>query len=168
MIKFAFKKLLEKKYIIQGIIFFLVFTFLYFTLDYLNVRELNKDNISPSTLWIISNIFLNVIMSFLATLLLNLSNAMLELRISGDKGSNLGFFSIIFGILTYGCTSCVVTFFAAIGISFIPGAIFPFIDVGFGILYKFLSLVLILIGLAVVMYNIEYARCKIPKKRKAA
>ncbi len=166
LINQAFNKILSKKYLIQGSIFFIFFISLYFVLDYLNIRELSKDGISPSTIWIIGNVILNLIMSLVAVLLLNLSNAMLELRLSGDGGSNLGFLSIFFGMLTYGCTSCVITFFAAIGISFIPSAIFPFIDVGFGILYKLLSLVLILIGLSIVVYNIKYARCKIPKKRK--
>ena len=106
-------------------------------------------------------------MSFLATLLLNLSNTMLDLRVSGDSGSNLGFFSVLFGVLTYGCTSCVVTFFAAVGIAFVPSAIFPFIEVGHGILYKLLSLLIILIGLTIVVYNIKYARCKIPKQKKS-
>lgn len=165
MVNLAFKKLLDKKYLIQGIIFFLFFGLLYFILDYLNIRELNKNDITPSQLWFISNILLNLLMSFLAMLLLNLSNVMLELRINGDSGSNLGFFSIFFGILTYGCTSCVITFFAAIGISFIPSAIFPFIDVGYGILYKLLSLVLIVVGLLIVIYNIKYARCKIKNKK---
>lgn len=167
LINLAFKKQLEKKYIIQGILFLVFFLLLYSVLDYLNIRELAKSDVRPSNFWIFGNILLNIVMSFLAMLLLNLSNAMLELRITGDGGSNLGFFSIIFGIFTYGCTSCVVAFFAAIGVSFIPGAIFPFIDVGFGILYKLLSLLLIIIGLIVVLYNIKYARCKIPKRKAA-
>lgn len=166
MITLAFNKLKKKKYLIQGLIFLGFFLLIYFILDYLNVRELAKENIRPSNLWLVSNFLLNLIMALLATLLINLSNAMLDLRVRGDGGSNLGFFSILFGIFTYGCTSCVVTFLAAIGIAFVPSTIFPFIGVGHGILYKLLSLVLIIIGLMFVTYNIKYAKCKLPKVKK--
>lgn|SRR5690554_60212 len=160
MISFAFNKLKERKFIIQGIIFFLIFTVLYFILDYLNVRELNE---SPSTLWFISNIVLNIIIGLSSALLMNLSTIMVELKASGERASNLGFISVLFGILTYGCTSCVVIFFAAIGISFSP-AIFPFIDVWYGMLYKFLSLGLVGLGISLVLYNISKGKCKVKLK----
>ena len=157
MINYAFSKLKERKYVIQGLIFFSVFLLLYLILDYLNYREaINK----PTNIWIITNIFINLVMASLSMLLMNLSTIMLEIKLSGDKGSNLGFFSIIFGIFTYGCTSCVVTFLAAVGISFSP-TIFPFITIWYGILYKILSLVLLLLGLVLVTRNIAYGKCKI-------
>lgn len=161
MIKFAFSKLKEKKYLIQGAIFLIMFLVLYFILDWLNYREAI---IKPSTTWIVVNGFLNVIMATLSTLLMNLSTIMVEIKATGDKGANFGFISIIFGIFTYGCTSCVVIFLAAIGISFSP-TIFPFIDVWHGILYKLLSLVLIGIGFGFVLYNIARGRCKIKKQK---
>lgn len=157
MIRFAFEKLKEKKYIIQGLIFFIVFFGLYLVLDYLNVREMTE---MPSTTWIISNVLLDVIMGLASALLMNLSTIMVELKSGGDRASNLGFFSVLFGILTYGCTSCVVIFFTAIGISFSP-AIFPFIDVWHGMLYKFLSLALVALGLTLVLYNIAKGKCKV-------
>lgn len=157
MIGFAFERLKTKKYIIQGLIFFTIFFSLYLILDYLNVRE-SVDK--PSNLWILSNILLNVLMGFASALLMNLSTVMVELKASGEGASNLGFFSVLFGILTYGCTSCVVIFFSAIGISFSP-AIFPFINVLHGMLYKFLSLALIGLGLTLVLHNIAKGKCKV-------
>lgn len=157
MIRYAFKRMKTKKYIIQGSIFFIIFFGLYLILDYLNVRELT---VKPSNLWIISNIILNIIMGLSSALLMNLSTVMVELKSSGESASNLGFFSVLFGILTYGCTSCVVIFFSAIGISFSP-AIFPFINVLNGMIYKFLSLALIGLGLTLVLYNIAKGKCKV-------
>jgi len=162
MTKFAFNKLKTKKYIIQGIIFFIAFFFLYSILDYLNVREMSK---TPSNMWILSNIILNLIMGLTTALLMNLSTIMVELKSGGDTGSRLGFFSVFFGIFTYGCTSCVVTFLAAVGISFSP-TIFPFIHVLDGMLYKFLSLILLGIGLFIVLWNIEKGVCKVKLDKK--
>ena len=157
MIRFAFERLKTKKYIIQGLIFFIIFFGLYLILDYLNVRELTD---RPSNIWIISNILLNIVMGLSSALLMNLSTVMVELKASGEGASNLGFFSVLFGILTYGCTSCVVIFLSAVGISFSP-AIFPFINVLHGMLYKFLSLALIALGLTLVLYNIAKGKCKV-------
>lgn len=161
MINFAFLKLKEKKYIIQGIIFFLVFFALYLILDYLNYQEAT---IKPTTTWIVVNIFVNLIMASVSTLLMNLSTIMVEIKATGDRGANLGFISIIFGIFTYGCTGCVVVFLSAIGIAFSP-TIFPFIHIWHGFLYKLLSLVLIGIGLTLVIHNIARGKCKVNFKK---
>lgn len=162
MINYALLKLKERKYIIQGLIFFTIFLFLYLILDYLNVRDLDD---LPSNLWFSSNVLLNILMAFLSAILMNLSTVMVVLKSSGERSANLGFFSVLFGILTYGCTSCVVTFFAAIGISFSP-TIFPFIGVLNGMIYKFLSLGLILLGLSLVLYNINKGTCKVKIKKE--
>jgi len=160
MITYAFNKLKEKKYIIQGIIFFILFLTIYLVLDYLNYRESTN---KPSNTWLVVNILLDMIMAFGSMLLMNLSTVMVEIKASGDKGANLGFISIVFGIFTYGCTGCVVAFFAAIGLSFSP-TIFPFIDVWHGFLYKLLSLVLLGLGFGIVLYNIARGKCKVKLK----
>lgn len=162
MISYAFNKLKERKYILQGLIFFFLFLTIYFVLDYLNYREAT---IKPSTTWIVVNSFINIIMASLSMLLMNMSTIMVSLKAGGDAGTNVGFFSILFGIFTYGCTSCVVTFLAAVGISFSP-TIFPFIDVWNGFLYKLLSLILLMIGLFFVLRNIKKGTCKVKKSKK--
>lgn len=157
MIEYAIKKLYSKKYIISGVFLFIIFLGLYITLDYLNIRD-NTDKVLTS--WIIINVFINIVIALFSSILLNLSTIMLELKLPGDKASNLGFFSILFGILTYGCTSCVVIFFTSIGIAFSP-SIFPLIDVYYGIIYKLISLLLVFIGLLLVLRNIKKGVCKI-------
>jgi len=108
---------------------------------------------------VILNIFMNIIMSILSTLLMNLSTVMVEINGKESGASNLGFVSILFGILTYGCTSCVIAFFAAIGISFsviaLPLAGFP---------YKIISLILIIVGLLIVLKQIKSGSCKLKLK----
>lgn len=160
MISYSLSQLKLKKYILLQIAFFTFFIVIYSILDWLNYRE---SIIKPSTIWIITNIFVNIIIAISSTLLMTLSTIMVELKTKGDAGSNLGFFSIIFGIFTYGCTSCVVTFLAAIGISFSP-TIFPLIGVWYGFLYKLFSLVLIGIGLLLVFRNIKKGTCKVKIK----
>lgn len=157
MINIAINKLKTKKYIIQGLLFSIFFLVIYLILDYLNYRETVS---KPSLILIVINIVINLLMAFLGAILMNLSTIMMELKTKGDGGANLGFVSIILGIFTYGCTSCVVTFLAAVGISFSP-AIFPFIYVLNGLLYKFLSLGLIVLGLYLVVRNINKGVCKI-------
>ncbi len=164
MLKHAFLQLKEKKYLIQSILFFIFFLGIYIILDYLNYREnYLKNSLTPSVLWIVSNLLLNLIMSLLSALLMSLSTIMVSLKVGGESASNLGFLSILFGIFTYGCTGCVVVFFSAIGLAFSP-TIFPFIEVGDGILYKFLSLILIGIGFYIVSRNIVKGQCKVKLK----
>jgi len=158
MVKLAFDLLKTKKYVIQGMIFLLLFLFIYFIVDYLNMSYEAMAN-QFGTYLVVINIFMNVIMAILSTLLMNLSTAMVEIKGRESKASNLGFVSVLFGILTYGCTSCVIAFFAAIGISFsviaLPLAGFP---------YKIMSLVLIVIGLGIVIRQIHSGVCKIKLK----
>lgn len=157
MIKEAFNKQLSKKYLIQGSIFFALFLLIFFILDYLNMSypEMRE---TYGLYLVILNISLNIIMSFSSALLMNLSTAMVELKGREGKSSNLGFFSILFGIFTYGCTSCVIAFLSVIGITFsviaLPLAGFP---------YKLVSLLLIMLGLFFILREIQYGKCKLPR-----
>jgi uncharacterized membrane protein YccF (DUF307 family) len=81
---------------------------------------------------------------------MNLSTAMVELKGKEGKSSNFGFLSVLFGFLTYGCTSCVIAFFASVGIAF-SVIILPLA----GLPYKLISLLLILIGLFWMSKEIE-------------
>lgn len=154
MFTLALQKQTTKKYIIQGIIFLSVFLFLYFILDYLNMGY--KEMIRSYGLYlVIINITLNILMATLSMFLLNFSTAMAELKGSEGKASNFGFLSVIFGIFTYGCTSCVIAFLGSIGIAFSVIAL-PLA----GLPYKLISLVLLIIGLVWLRYEIEKP-CKI-------
>ena len=154
MLKLAYKMQLKRKYIIQGLITFAFFIIIYTIVDRLNMTYAEMREEYGSFLVVI-NIITNVIMSFLSALLLNLSTAMIALKGKGGKASNFGFFSIIFGVLTYGCTPCVIAFFASVGVAFsviaLPLAGFP---------YKLISLALLLLGLFWISKEIQNGKCK--------
>lgn len=155
MLQHVKKLLLTKKYIIQGTLFFTLFSVIYFLVDFLNMSY-TEMIVEFGVYLVVINILLNIVMSFLSAILMNLSTAMVQIKIGDSKGANLGFFSILFGILTYGCTSCVIAFLAAIGISF-SVIVLPLA----GLPYKLISLVLILIGMIWIIREIKVGVCKI-------
>lgn len=158
MIKQAFTLLKTRKYIIQSIIFMLLFLIIYFIVDYLNMSY-SQMAFEFGTYLVVINVIMNILMALLSTLLMSLSTAMVEIKGKESKASNLGFVSVLFGILTYGCTSCVIAFFASVGITLsviaLPLAGFP---------YKLISLALILVGLWIVLWQIHKGVCKINLK----
>ena len=140
---------------IQLLLFFTFFMIIYFIIDYLNMPydEMAK---TYSLGLVFLNVFLNLLMSFLSALLFNVTTVMGKLKLGKTNGENLGFISILFGILTYGCTSCVIAFLGAIGISFSVIAL-PMA----GLPYKLISVMLIVIGFLWVMYEVKKGVCKI-------
>jgi hypothetical protein len=148
----------ERKYLIQGVILFLLFIIIYTVVDSLNMSY-SEMSLTFGRYLVILNISLNIFMAFLGALLMNLSTAMVELKGKEGFASNFGALSVLFGILTYGCTTCVIAFFASIGIAFsviaLPLAGFP---------YKLLALLLLFIGLFFMYREIEYGKCKVNLK----
>ena len=140
---------------IQLLLFFTFFMIIYFIIDYLNMPY-DKMAKTYSLGLVFLNVFLNLLMSFLSALLFNVTTVMGKLKLGKTNGENLGFISILFGILTYGCTSCVIAFLGAIGISFSVIAL-PMA----GLPYKLISVVLIVIGFLWVMYEVKKGVCKI-------
>src|SRR5690606_3373026 len=131
----------SKKYTIQGLLFLTFFLIIYLVVDSLNMSY-QEMTLTYGTYLVVINIVLNIVMSLLSALIMNLSTAMAELKGKEGKATNFGFFSVLFGILTYGCTSCVIAFFAAVGITF-SVIVLPLA----GLPYKLISLLLIVIGL---------------------
>ncbi len=150
----------EKRYIIQGLIVFVLFGALYFTLDHLNMtyREMVLDY---GVYLVILNIFLNIVMSALSAFMWNVSTALMKLTGKEGKGTFLSGLAYIFGILTYGCTPCVIAFFATIGITF-SVAILPLA----GLPYKFVSLLLLLLGFVWLVYESNHVKCKVKIEKK--
>ncbi len=145
----------EKKYLIYGLSFFSVYLVLYTVLDTLNggYEEMQAN----FGVWlVVLNIFLNVFMSAVSAVMMNLSTAFVKLSGKEGKGSFFSSFAVLFGMLTYGCTSCVIAFFATIGVTFsviaLPLAGFP---------YKVLALLLLLVGGVWLIAEIKRGRCKI-------
>ncbi len=143
------------KYMTQGLILFVLFMVIYTVVDGLNMSY-EAMAIEYSELLVVINVSINVFMSLGSTALMNLSTAMVVLKGKEGKASNFGIISVLFGILTYGCTSCVIAFFASIGIAF-SVAVLPFA----GLPYKLISVILIIIGLIWMYREIEHGVCKV-------
>lgn len=155
MLQEAFKLLKTKKYIIQAVVFSILFMLMYTLIDSFNMSYTLMSNSYGSYL-VVLNIALNFIMAGLSALLMNLSSAMVLLKGKDSVGSNMSFVSILFGIFTYGCTPCVIAFFANIGITF-SVFVLPLA----GLPYKLVSLLLLGIGLWWTMREIEKGVCKV-------
>ncbi len=143
------------KYMTQGLILFVLFMVIYTVVDGLNMSY-EAMAIEYSELLVVINVSINVFMSLGSASLMNLSTAKVILKGKEGKASNFGIISVLFGILTYGCTSCVIAFFASIGIAF-SVTILPFA----GLPYKLISVILIIIGLIWMYREIEHGVCEV-------
>jgi len=145
----------EKKYIVQGIIVFLVFIGLYTLLDQLNIGYGGMID-EYGSLLVVGNIILNIVMAFISAFMWNVSTALVKLTGKEGKGSFMSGFAVFFGMLTYGCTPCVIALFSTIGITFavavLPLAGFP---------YKLLALLLLILGFFWLKYETNHVKCKI-------
>ena len=131
--------------------FFSVFIIMYTLLDSFNISYKEMAQIYGFYL-VVLNIATNIVMALISAHMLVLStNQFKEL-----KSANMSFLSIVFGIFTYGCTTCVITFLASIGISFsvmvLPLAGFPF---------KMISLAIFIIGYFWTKREINNTVCSI-------
>ncbi len=145
----------EKKYIIQGAIVFVVFLGLYTLLDQLNVGYSGMI-LEYGLFLVIGNVLLNIIMAFISAFMWNISTALVKLTGKEGKGSFVSSLAVVFGMLTYGCTSCVIAFFSTIGITFAVAAL-PLA----GLPYKLFALLLIIIGFFWLKYESNHIKCKV-------
>lgn len=145
----------EKKYIIQGVIIFSLFLVLYFVLDKLNMTY--SEMISTYGIYlVVINIALNIVMAFTSAFMWNVSSALVKLTGKEGKGSTLSGLAYVFGLLTYGCTPCVIALFSTIGITFAVAAL-PLA----GLPYKFIALIILVIGFFWLKHESNHVRCKI-------
>lgn len=158
MLTYVIQKQFKPNFILLNFLYFGFFIFIYTLVDSFNMSY-SAMALEYGVGLVIINITLNIIMALLSMLMLGLSSAQFDLSGKESNGSNLSIASVFFGILTYGCTPCVISFFAAIGISFSVIAL-PFA----GLPYKFISLALLFIGLLWVIRSIQKTTCKIPTK----
>lgn len=134
---------------------FLVFSVIYFMIDNLNLNY--NEMIKEFGLWLVLvNVILNLIMSALSSYMVVLSDKVLNEKGIKTKGDSMSIISILFGILTYGCTPCVISFLAVFGISFSVIAL-PFA----GLPYKFISLALILLGILILNRELKRNNCSV-------
>jgi hypothetical protein len=159
MLTYVIQKQIKPKFLLMNVFYFAFFMFIYTLVDSLNMSY-EAMNLEFGFGLVITNIALNIIMALLSMVMLGLTSAQFDLSGKESNGSNLSIASVFFGILTYGCTPCVIAFFAAIGISFSVIAL-PFA----GLPYKFISLAILLIGLIWVIRSIQKTTCPIPTKK---
>lgn len=147
----------QKKYILSGFLFFAVFITIYYLLDYLNggYQEMISDY---GLILVIVNIVLNVTMAIISSTMMNFSSAFLSLSGKEGKGTFFWNIAVFFGMLTYGCTSCVISFFATIGIT-LSVAVLPLA----GLPYKLISFLILIIGFVWLVFEIKKGKCKIKK-----
>ncbi len=155
MFTLALERLKTRSSILQGLGFMAIFILIYTIIDHNNLSYGEMASIYGSYL-VYTNVTLNVLMAILSALLLLLSTANAELKGKESLGSNLSFVSVLFGILTYGCTPCVIAFFASLGIAFSVMAL-PLA----GLPYKFISIGLLVLGLIWTYYELQYGKCKV-------
>lgn len=142
------------KWIKYGV-FFLLFLTIYFVLDYLNIPY-DKMQQSFGLYLVIINISLNILMSLISTYMIMLSESLYNNFGVRKKADNASFISVIFGIFTYGCTSCVISFLSAIGITFSVIAL-PFA----GLPYKLVSLLILIVAGLIIKRSSKKITCKI-------
>ena len=155
MLNLVLAKQTTKKFIGLNIVYFVFFFGLYTLVDSFNMSYAEMGQTFGWYLPVI-NIGLNLIMAFLSMAMMGLTSAQFDFSGKESKGSNLTFASVFFGILTYGCTPCVISFFASLGIAFSVIAL-PLA----GLPYKFISLALLIIGLLWVIRSIKHTTCNV-------
>lgn len=155
MLSLVLQKQKSFKYLTSFFIYTAFFSIIYLLLDNLNGGYTQMANDFGSTL-VVVNIVLNIVMSLLSAFMFNLSSALVDLTKREGKGTFMTMFSVMFGVLTYGCTSCVIAFFAVIGITF-SVAVLPLA----GLPYKLISLALLIVGFIWLIREIKKSQCKI-------
>ena len=138
-----------------SVIIFFGYLLIFLILDYLN---LPYPKMAQQYGWslVATNLLLNFLMAGLGAYLLYLNQALLDKSGANSWGENLSFVAVIFGMLTYGCTPCVIAFFASLGIGF-SVIVLPLA----GLPYKLISLGLILIGLLWLKNDLKKTTCQI-------
>jgi hypothetical protein len=150
----------NKKIFVMNVFYFIFFLSMYTIVDSFNMSYAAMVENYGLFLPLI-NIVINILMALLSMTMMGLTTAQFQLSGHESKGSNLTFASIFFGILTYGCTPCVISFFATFGITFSVIAL-PFA----GLPYKFISLALLILGVFWVIRSIKTSTCRVDLSEK--
>jgi hypothetical protein len=155
MIQIIQLQLKERKYQIEFLVMFLLFASIYTVIDSLSggYQVLIDDY---GWYLVILNVFINLILTTMSSFMMIASSYHMNQTKKEAKGAYVSFFSVIFGIFTYGCTPCVIGALGLIGITFsvaiLPLAGFP---------YKLISLVILGLGMWWLSHEIKHPKCKI-------
>ena len=148
----------DKKYIIQGSVFFILFLGLYILIDQLNIGY-TQMLMDYGIYLVIGNVILNIIMAGISAFMWNVSTGLVQLTGREGKGSFMSGIAVLFGMLTYGCTPCVIAFFSTIGITFAIATL-PLA----GLPYKLIGLILLVLGFLWLRYEANHVKCKVKSK----
>jgi hypothetical protein len=155
MLSLVLQKQKTPKYLFSFLIYSGFFMVIYFLLDELN-GGYHEMAMEYGQYLVNLNIGLNLLMAVLSAFMFNLSSALVDLTKKEGKGTFMTMFSVLFGVLTYGCTSCVIAFFAVIGITF-SVAVLPLA----GLPYKLISMGLLVLGFIWLIREIKRSQCKL-------
>lgn len=155
MLSLVLQKQKSPKFILSFLIYTVFFIIIYFLLDTLNGGYFDMER-DYGLYLVYINIALNIVMSVMSAVMFNLSSALVDLTKKEGKGTFMTMFSVLFGVLTYGCTSCVIAFFAVVGITF-SVAVLPLA----GLPYKLISMALLIIGFFWLLREIKRSQCKL-------
>lgn len=156
MLTYVIRKQFTAKILTLNVFYFLFFLGMYILIDSFNMSYQDMA-IQYGDFLPVVNIVVNIIMALLSMMMMGLTSAQFDFSGRESQGTNMSFISVVFGILTYGCTPCVISFFSAIGIAF-SVAVLPLA----GLPYKLISLILVIAGLIWVMISIQNTTCKVP------
>lgn len=160
MLTIVLQKQKEQKFVALFALMWAFMYGLYLFLDYLWYGSFAQMSAELSTGLIILHQITNLTVSFVVTVMLSFSQIQLSLTKTEPAGGNaIPFFSFIFGLLTFGCAPCVITFLGAIGIAFTP-LVLPFGN----LVWKLILLALMVFGLGFVLYRIQNTVCDIKPK----
>lgn len=137
------------------ILFSLLFMLIYLIVDYLNMPY-KEMMVTYGIGLVITNVILNFMMATLSGVLLALSEGLFQAKKAMLNGEKLSYIAVLFGLLTYGCTPCVISLFATLGITF-SVMVLPLA----GLPYKLISLVLIVIGIVWARTDLKRNSCEV-------
>lgn len=155
MLDLIINKQKERKNILIISGYFAIFMVIYLLLDYLN-GGYTQMIMDYGFYLVLLNITLNIIMSIMSAFMLSMSTDLLKMTGKEGKGSNASFLSLFFGIFTYGCTPCLIAFFATFGIT-LSVAVLPLA----GFPYKLLSFILLILGFIYLLHEMKNPKCKL-------
>lgn len=155
MLTLVWQKQKERKFIQLFIIMWAFMYGLYAFLDVLYYGSFQEmlQTLSPGL--IVIHQLTNLIIAFIVSVMLSFSQIQLILTKKEPLGgTSIPFFSFIFGLLTFGCAPCVITFLSVVGIAFTP-IVLPFGN----LVWKLILLSLMGLGVAFVLRRIQNTAC---------
>ena len=159
MLLAVIEKAKSRNNILMIIGIFIFFFGLYIFLDFEGNTNYQNMITNFGTSITIVHIFINFLIALLTSIMVSFSIINYNLTKVEPKGSNaIPFLTFLFGLLTFGCTSCVVAFLGAIGIAFSP-LVLP----NGNLLWKLAALLIVSLGFIWIMYSIKNTKCKINK-----